>query len=212
MDFNLFSQNSGYLHLILGPMFSGKTTELIRIYNKYTACGIKCLMINHNSDTRYDDNAHVTSHNQGQIQSLNIEDLSYLFRNTSTSYIQKYDVILINEGQFFSDLYDVVKKLVDINKKHVFVCGLDGDFRRDKFGQILDLIPLCDNVIKLKAVCQNCKKCDAIYTYRKSNEKEQTIVAEKPKKMYSALCRSCYIISSQTKAFISIPLKSPISF
>lgn len=191
MDFNLFSQNSGYLHLILGPMFSGKTTELIRIYNKYTACGIKCLMINHGSDTRYSDEGHVTSHSKGQIKSLNLIKLEHL-----AGTFGYYDVILINEGQFFSDLYDVVKMLVDNHKKHVFVCGLDGDFKREKFGQILDLIPLCDNVVKLKAVCQNCKKSDAIYTYRKTNDTQQTIVAEKD--MYSALCRNCYISCSTT--------------
>ena len=84
--------------------------------------------------------------------------------------------------------------MVDHYKKHVFECGLDGDFKRNKFGQILDLIPLCDNVIKLKAVCQNCKKCDAIYTHRKTNDTAQTIVAEKD--MYSALCRNCYITTS----------------
>ena len=189
MDFNLFSQNSGYLHLILGPMFSGKTTELIRIYNKYTACGIKCLMINHSYDTRYSNEGHVTSHSQGQIKSLNINRLQDLIESPFEAY--EHDVILINEGQFFPDLYEVVKMLVDNQKKHVFVCGLDGDFKREKFGQILDLIPLCDNVVKLKAVCQNCKKSDAIYTYRKTNDTQQTIVAEKD--MYSALCRNCYI-------------------
>ena len=115
MDFNLFSQNSGYLHLILGPMFSGKTTELIRIYNKYTACGIKCLMINHGSDTRYSDEGHVTSHSKGQIKSLNLIKLEHL-----AGTFGYYDVILINEGQFFSDLYDVVKMLVD-NIKNMFL-------------------------------------------------------------------------------------------
>ncbi len=206
MDFNLLSQKSGYLHLILGPMFSGKTTELIRIYNKYTACGIECLMINHWTDIRYNNEGHVISHDQRKIHSLNLNTLYH------TSVVSgPEDVILINEGQFFPDLYDTVKILVDTCKKQVFVCGLDGDFKREKFGQILDLIPLCDNVIKLKAVCQHCKKCDAIYTYRKSNEEEQTIVAQKPTDMYSALCRSCYILSSQTKSFISLPLTQSTS-
>ena len=109
MDFNLFSQNSGYLHLILGPMFSGKTTELIRIYNKYTACGIKCLMINHSYDTRYSNEGHVTSHSQGQIKSLNINRLQDLIESPYEAY--EHDVILINEGQFFPDLYEVVKML-----------------------------------------------------------------------------------------------------
>ena len=117
MDFNLFSQNSGYLHLILGPMFSGKTTELIRIYNKYTACGIKCLMINHSYDTRYSNEGHVTSHSRGQIKSLNINRLQDLIENDAC----EHDVILINEGQFFPDLYEVVKIIVEQHNKIVYI-------------------------------------------------------------------------------------------
>ena len=65
--------------------------------------------------------------------------------------------ILINEGQFFPDLYESVKWLVNEKKKYVTICGLDGDFKRAKFGTLLDLIPLCDNVTKLTSLCVSCK-------------------------------------------------------
>ena len=72
----------------------------------------------------------------------------------------------------------------------VYVCGLDGDFQRKKFGSILDIIPLADDVIKIKAICTECKSKDAIFTYRISQEKTQTIIGGS--ESYKPLCRFCY--------------------
>ena len=74
-------------------------------------------------------------------------------------------------------------------KKKVYVCGLDGDFQRKKFGSILDIIPLCDDVIKLKAICKKCKMADGIFTKRLSKEKRQTVIGSE---IYTSLCRNCY--------------------
>ena len=163
----------GYLKVILGPMFSGKTTELIRIYRRYSACNIPVCVINHASDqTRY-SNEKMSSHNKEQITSYNFDKLYHCIEE---DFVHKVKVILINEGQFFEDLIEVVDILVNVYKKEVYVCGLDGDFKRQKFGKILDLIPNCDEVIKLKALCRNCCQNDALFTFRLSNEKEQTVV------------------------------------
>jgi len=98
-------------------------------------------------------------------------------------------VILINEGQFFPDLYDFVNKLLKEDKK-IYVCGLDGDFERKKFGNILDLIPLCDEVRKLKSLCSLCKDgTPGIFSMRLSSEVEQTVVGSDN---YIPVCRSCY--------------------
>jgi thymidine kinase len=98
-------------------------------------------------------------------------------------------VILINEGQFFPDLYDFVNELLKADKK-VYVCGLDGDFERKKFGNILDLIPLCDKVRKLTSLCSICKDgTPAIFSMRLTEEKEQTIVGSDN---YIPVCRKCY--------------------
>ena len=67
-------------------------------------------------------------------------------------------MILINEGQFFENLYNNIHNWVDIHKKHVYICGLDGDFKRKPFGNFLNLIPLSDKVTKLTSCCKNCKK------------------------------------------------------
>ena len=102
--------------------------------------------------------------------------------------IYNYDIILINEGQFFPDLYESVCKLVETHKKIVYVCGLDGDFKRNKFGKMLDLIPLCDNVTKLSATCVSCNK-PAIFSKRLSTEEQQVIIGSSN---YSPMCRGCY--------------------
>ena len=65
-------------------------------------------------------------------------------------------MFLINEGQFFENLYETVLNLVEKHNKQVYVCGLDGDFKRNKMGEILDLIPISDKVVKLKSRCSIC--------------------------------------------------------
>jgi thymidine kinase len=177
------TQEYGYLKVILGSMFSGKTTELIKIYNKYKSCEIPCCIINHISDDRYDKEK-MSNHNGVMLESFNYKNLIECL-----SLVGNYDIFLINEGQFFDDLYDIVNLLVNMHKKKVYVCGLDGDYKRRKFGSILDIVPLCDDVVKLKAICKKCKRNQGIFTHRMSKETKQTLIGSDN---YMALCRSCY--------------------
>ena len=176
----------GYLKVILGPMFSGKTTELIRIYRRYSACNIPVCVINHVSDKERYSTEKLSSHNREEINSYNFDKLYHCI---DEDFVHKVKVILINEGQFFEDLVGVVDILVNVYKKEVYVCGLDGDFKRQKFGKLLDLIPNCDDVVKLKALCRNCCQKDALFTFRLSKEEEQTVVGVDN---YVSLCRKCY--------------------
>jgi len=181
----------GFLKIVLGSMYSGKTTFLLNIYNKYTYNDLKCCVINYSGDNRYHDTM-MSTHTKQMISCVNCYMLHDTLKSVDSNNqidINEYDIFLINEGQFFSDLKEFVKKLVDEHDKIVYVCGLDGDFRRNKFGDILDLIPLCDEVVKLKGVCKICKK-DSIFTHRLSSEKEQTIIGNDN---YISLCRSCYM-------------------
>lgn len=185
----LSHDNRGYLKVILGCMFSGKTSELIKEYNKWAACGFECLMINHVSDKRYSDSEEKTfSHDGKMVFSINVGDKLMDFLSMEM-YISRYEVILINEGQFFEDLYEFTDELVNKYNKKVFVCGLDGDFQRKKFGSLLDIIPLCDDLVKLNAICISCKCSNGIFTHRLSNEKKQTLIGAKN---YIPLCRKCY--------------------
>ena len=186
-----FINPAGYLKIILGPMTSGKTTELIKEYNRHKAGGFKCCFINHSTDNRYGSGTNKTStHNKSVVENtFSCNKLDYLMLDENNR-IDQFDVFFINEGQFFSDLKFYVDYLVNRKNKKVYVCGLDGDFRREKFGTLLDIIPICDDIIKLKALCIECKKSEALFTYRLTNDKEQTVVGGS--ESYCALCRSCY--------------------
>ena len=186
-----FINPAGYLKIILGPMTSGKTTELIKEYNRHVAGGFKCCFINHSTDNRYGSgNSKTSTHNKSVVNNtFSCDKLDYLMLD-EPQRIDPYDVFFINEGQFFSDLKFYVDYLVNRKNKKVYVCGLDGDFRREKFGTLLDIIPICDDIIKLKALCIECKKSEALFTYRLTNDKEQTVVGGS--ESYCALCRSCY--------------------
>lgn len=186
-----FINPAGYLKIILGPMTSGKTTELIKEYNRHVAGGFKCCFINHSTDDRYGSgNSKTSTHNKSVVNNtFSCDKLDYLMLD-EPQRIDPFDVFFINEGQFFSDLKFYVDYLVNRKNKKVYVCGLDGDFRREKFGTLLDIIPICDDIIKLKALCIECKKSEALFTYRLTNDKEQTVVGGS--ESYCALCRSCY--------------------
>jgi thymidine kinase len=123
----------------------------------------------------------------------NYTDLENNYNNKSNEHmlIRNADVILINEGQFFDDLYPCVFDMLR-EKKHVYICGLDGDFQRNKFGSILDLIPICDKVTKLNSLCGICKNgTPGIFSKRITNDKEQLLIGSNN---YISVCRSCYEI------------------
>ena len=174
-----------YLELIIGPMYSGKTTAILEIYKKCNFCSIPCIIINHTLDNRYHDTM-ISNHDKIMAPCFRTEKLENILQNNS--YFES-DVILINEGQFFSDLYEVVLTMLSHNKK-VYICGLDGDFERKKFGSILDLIPICDKVNKVTSLCSICKDGTlGIFSMRLTYEKEQTVVGYDN---YIPVCRSCY--------------------
>lgn len=175
-----------YLELIIGPMFSSKTTAILEIYKKCVFCSIPVTIINHSCDTRYDATL-LSSHDKVKAPCLQASVLKDIWPTDTALYSS--EVILINEGQFFPDLYDIVIDMLEQNKK-IYVCGLDGDFERKKFGQILDLIPFCDKVNKLHSICSLCRDGTmAIFSMRLTNEKEQTIVGSDN---YIPVCRKCY--------------------
>ena len=178
--------NTGFLKIILGSMFSGKTSELLNIYRLYNLCDISCCVINHSLDQRYHDTL-LSSHDNIMVPCISSDKIGDLLKE---EMLKKYQVFLINEGQFFKGLYETVKSLVEKHKKSVYVCGLDGDYQRQRFGEILDLIPLADEVVKKKALCMGCKNGTfGIFTQRISNEIKQTIIGSEN---YRSVCRNCF--------------------
>ena len=181
---------NGYLELIIGPMYSGKTSKLIEIYKQCIFCNIPVCIINHSIDTRYHETM-LSSHDKIMVPCLQANKLNDVWTDESAqnNVLRDSDVILINEGQFFPDLYDNVLDMVK-NKKKVYICGLDGDFERKKFGEILDLIPHCNSVTKITSLCSLCKDgTRGIFSMRLTFEKQQTLVGSDN---YIPVCRSCY--------------------
>ena len=169
-------------------MYSGKTTELLRQVNRHRAIGHKVLVINHTIDNRYNDKG-ISTHDNYTVKSIKSNTLKQI---NITLGLHEYDVIAIDEGQFFEDLQEYVKIFVEEYNKIVLIAGLTGDYKREKFGQILDLIPFATTLQHTKALCVNCKDGrEASFTAKITESKEQIDVGASDK--YKAVCRWCYL-------------------
>jgi thymidine kinase len=176
---------SGRLELIIGPMFSGKSTHLIRKIRLAKIINKKVLVIKPLIDNRYIENK-IVSHSFESEECCTVELLSELHNK-----INEYDLIIIDEGQFFKDLKDAVVEWVEKCKKEVIVGGLDGDFKRNPIGQILELIPYSDKCKKISSLCRYCNNGNSAYFSHKlinNNEQVQIGGAE----LYTSLCRHHY--------------------
>ena len=178
----------GYLKIILGCMFSGKTSKLITIYKKNIIAEIPTCIINYIDDTRYDAEK-MSTHDGIKVKCIRSKLLMSVFKD-DPELLNNNKVIIINEGQFFNDLYETVSWLVNTEDKDVYVGGLDGDYKMEKFGSILDLIPLCNEIEKLNAVCTSCKG-NASFTKRISND-TVTQVLIGGSDIYIPVCRECH--------------------
>jgi len=172
-------------------MFSGKSSELIRKIRLAKTINKTVLVIKPFIDIRY-DNAKIVSH---AFESEICETVEKL--ETLDDKINNYNLIVIDEGQFFPDLKKYVLKWVEINMKDVIVGGLDGDFKREPIGQILDLIPYANKCCKLNSLCKMCNDgTEANFTHRiSSNNKEQVLVGGI--ELYMPLCRKHYLKFNQ---------------
>ena len=151
---------------------------------KYLYIGKKISVVNFDQDKRYHDSL-LSTHDKVMIPCIQARKLTDVYEQMQSS-----DVILINEGQFFEDLFEIVCRLVETNHKIVHIAALDGDFQRNMFGQILQLLPRCDDYIKLHALCSQCKDgTKAAFSYRISRESEQISIGSDN---YVPLCRKCY--------------------
>lgn len=182
------NQQEGYLKIILGPMFSGKTSYIINAYNDNISNNISTFAINHSLDDRY-GKSKIVSHDDISIPCYDMTKLSEIY---NTDFLE-YNTIIINEAQFFSDILMMVTLLVEKYKKNVIICGLDGDYRQQKFGSILDLIPISNEVTKLHG---NCHFCDSksYFTIRITKETHQISIGNNN---YLPVCRKCYNLYSQ---------------
>lgn len=146
----------GKLYLIIGCMWSEKTSALIRHYNRYNLAGKKCLMIKYSKDTRYDEKA-VTSHNGVKVPAV---PCTYLYE--ADHLVKNYDVVCIDEVQFYKDGHIFCDKWCNEGLT-VIACGLNGTFNRTQWPVISHLIPLAENITFVTAVCKETGN-DAVYS------------------------------------------------
>ena len=168
------------LHMFIGPMFSGKTTQLLKTYNLLSLYidKNKILLINHSSDNRY-GKSQIISHDGKQCPCYSLNNLNEIYNMIDENVLNNIEYVLIDEGQFFTDLYDIVLKLLKKNK-NIYIAGLDGDFQQKPFitSRLLDLIPFAITVKKYYSKCYICKE-PACLTKRLTNSKDVIFVGGK---------------------------------
>ena len=155
-------------------MFSGKSTAVIGLLRRNRVIGRKTLCITSILDNRYTLDPRITSHDYESHPALAGRTLEPFLTNPK---FMEADCVIIEEAQFFPDLVGFVLNAVEQLGKDVICVGLDGDSNRLPFGQLVALIPYCDSVKKLKALCSRCGDgTEAIFTFRKSGDPNQISV------------------------------------
>lgn len=186
---------TGNISIIYGPMFSGKTTKLINLYNKDIEEGYRCLAINYRLDNRYsknlEDNNYIFSHDGEKIECISIIKLDELTNNLDNlELLNNSDKIYINEGQFFTELLEWCLYVINYLNKDIIICGLDLNYKREIFGDILKLLPYAKFKYKMNSKChtKDCKN-SSIYSYRLVKDKNNIMIGTNE---YIALCESCF--------------------
>lgn len=147
---------TGRLELIIGPMYASKSTEVIRRINRYRSKNLKVLVINHVYNDRY-GSSHITTHDCFELKCcLIVGKLNEVLEKHLELY-QEADIIAIEELQFFEDAFDFVTRALDQDHKQVIAAGLVADYKKEKFGQVLDLMPHAEEILHLKAYCALCE-------------------------------------------------------
>lgn len=195
---------SNYLKLYIGCMFSGKSTSLLNEISKYKILTDKIIVINHILDKSRqssntgcklgDDQGYLKTHNNKMYPAILINKLTELTSDTWSEKFNDADIVIIDEGQFFEDLYTFMKgELNKKDKQKIFIVGgLSGDYKMDTLGDIYRLIPLADEINKLNAYCVKCNDGTlASFTKRTIENSEQILVGNS--EMYIPVCRYHHI-------------------
>lgn len=180
----LRGQRSGWIEVICGSMFSGKTEELIRRLKRARIANQSVQIFKPTTDTRYSDNA-VVSHDENAIDSTPVASSKEILK-----HINDVKVIGIDEAQFFDDDLPQLCEHLAVKGIRVIVAGLDMDYLGNPFGPIPALLAKAEYVTKVHAICPHCGSL-ATHSYRfPSNKKDTVLLGEKDR--YEPRCRICY--------------------
>ncbi len=181
------SLRTGWIEVICGSMFSGKTEELIRRLNRARIARQKVEVFKPAVDTRYDEKD-VVSHDEKKTSSIPVQNASQIL-----FYAEDFEVVGIDEAQFFGDeIVNVCNQLAEKGKR-VVVSGLDMDFKGNPFGPIPALMAIAEYVTKVHAICIRCGN-PANYSHRTVADEKLVVLGETD--AYEPLCRKCFIDSN----------------
>lgn len=176
------------LEVILGPMWAGKSSTILGFIRRYKAIGWNVLVLTSALDNRYGEQT-ISSHDRENHPATAVSELKSI---QGTPAYNEAQLIVLEESQFFPDLLDFVRHAVDCDKKHLVCVGLDGDSERRPFGQMLQLIPLCDSVKKITSLCKSCGDgTPALFSHRCAAAVGQVAVGAAD--LYEPLCRRHYL-------------------
>ncbi len=176
-------QRSGWIEVICGSMFSGKTEELIRRLKRAKIANQKVEIFKPKVDTRYDEQK-VVSHDANSILSIPIAHSSRLLE-----LADGVNVIGIDEAQFFDGELPEVCQQLALKGIRVIIAGLDMDYKGNPFGPMPNLLAVAEYITKVHAICQHCGNL-ATHSYRISEENDTVVLGEQDR--YEARCRTCY--------------------
>ncbi len=180
---NFKGERRGWIEVICGSMFSGKTEELIRRLKRVKIANLKVEIFKPAFDVRY-DKLNIVSHDTNSILSTPVENATSILLLAND-----VDVVGIDEAQFFDqEIVDVCNKLSNKGIR-VIVAGLDMDFMGKPFGPMPQLLATADYITKLHAICVKCGNIASI-SYRKVANESQLLLGEKD--LYEPRCRSCW--------------------
>ena len=178
-------ERSGWIEVVAGSMFSGKTEELIRRLKRAKIAGLPVQIFKPELDNRYDE-IQIVSHDENIIQSTPVNTSSQILL-----YADEAKVIGIDEAQFFdNDLPNICNELTSRGIR-VIIAGLDMDFRGKPFGPMPQLLAIADDVFKTHAICMRCGNL-AQFSHRKTSSNEKVVMLGEMD-TYEPLCRECFI-------------------
>ena len=181
------------LDIIVGPMFAGKSCELIKRIRSLKVLQKNFIVIKPKIDNRYEENM-IVSHSFEKENCIVLNKLNEIYNEKIGLDIGSLYTIFIDEGQFFDDLKEVVINLVDNLNINVVITGLDGDFNRNKFGQILELGSYADSITKLNALCMKCMDgTPAPFTKKITKGLKNQIIEIGAGEIYESVCRKHYL-------------------
>lgn len=176
-------QRSGWIEVICGSMFSGKTEELIRRLKRSRIAGQKVEIFKPRIDIRYDERR-VVSHDENELLAMPVDHASSII-----DQVDGVQVVGIDEAQFFDNELVTICQQLALEGKRVIIAGLDMDFRGQPFGPMPNLLAVAEYITKVHAICQHCGNL-ATHSFRLSADDQTVMLGEKDR--YEPRCRTCF--------------------